>query len=58
MTLHSVVKIADSDCRTKKMQQIGGGHSVKSVGVLEHRHAMSPSILNHFIVDVFLFPKS
>lgn len=54
-----VVKIVDSDWRTKKMQQIGGGHPVKSVGVLDHEHGMSLSILNHSLVDdFFFFPKS
>lgn len=33
------------------MQQFGGGHPVKSVGVLEHGHRMSPYIVNHFMVD-------
>lgn len=35
------------------MQQIGGEHPVKSLGVLEHGQGISPSILNHVIVDYF-----
>lgn len=50
--------IVDSDWRTKRMQQFGGGHPVKSAGVLGHGHWMSPYVVNHFIVNDYIPLKS
>lgn len=52
------LKFTAVDWRTKRIQQFGSGRPVKSAGVLEHGHWLSPYMVNHFIVNYYFSPKS